>query len=85
MRQKVRWNIEMSIALFFEKLFFPLFIGVCGQFCRATENATKKNFAVALSHSTFAAQSDESLGATQKDNPSRVHTLLIRVVVGCFS
>ena len=55
MRQKVRWNIEMSVALFFiEKNFFLYLSGFAGCFGRATENAMKKNFAVALSHSTFA-------------------------------
>jgi hypothetical protein len=48
MRQKVRWNTKMSIALFFiEKLFFSVFIGVCGLFLNAMKNAMKIFFAVA--------------------------------------
>ena len=48
--------INVHRTFFIEKKFFSVFIGVCGQFWRATENATKKNFAVALSHSTFALE-----------------------------
>ena len=45
MRQKVRWNIEMSVALFFiEKKFFPLFIGVCGLFWACDGKCDEKKF-----------------------------------------
>jgi hypothetical protein len=52
--------LNVHRTFFIEKKFFSVFIGVCGQFWRATENATKKNFAVALSHSTFAPENYKS-------------------------
>jgi hypothetical protein len=48
--------INVHRTFFVENFFFPLFIGGCGLFCCAMKNAMKINFAVALSHSTFASE-----------------------------
>ena len=42
-------------TFFIEKLFFSVFIGVCGLFLSAMKNATIIILAVAVSHSTFAS------------------------------
>jgi hypothetical protein len=34
----------LNRTIFFENFFFPLFIGVCGQFWSAIENAIEKRF-----------------------------------------
>lgn len=38
-------DVILNRTIFFEKYFFPLFIGVCGQFLSAIENAIEKMFA----------------------------------------
>lgn len=38
-------DVILNRTIFFEKFFFPLFIGVCGQFLSAIENAIEKMFA----------------------------------------
>lgn len=38
----MRLSATASIALFFLRFLFPLFIGVCGLFGRAIENAIEK-------------------------------------------
>ena len=38
-------DVILNRTIFFEKFFFPLFVGVCGQFLSAIENAIEKMFA----------------------------------------
>ena len=55
----------MSVALFLlEKIFSQCLSGFAGLFDRATENAMKIIFAVALSHSTFALANPGTLGTS---------------------